>query len=50
MFAPRLDSPVNNMCFYFAINRNKIRFNVCFLIVTLKKCPLRFSHKFTVLS
>ena len=45
MFALGLDPPVNNMCFY-----NRIRLYVCFLIVIIKNCQLRFSHNFTVLS
>ena len=48
MFAPRLDPPVNNICFYFA--KTEIRLYVCFRIVILKNCPSRFSHNFTVLS
>ena len=49
MFAPSLDHPVINMCFYFAKTEIRSDFK-CVFIVILKSCPLRFSHNFTVLS
>ena len=37
MFAPSLDHPVNNMCFYFAKTETKLDFK-CFLSY-IKKLP-----------
>ena len=50
MFAPSLDHPVNNMCFYLAKTEIRLDFKcVFFNIVILKSYPLRFSQNFTVL-
>ena len=49
MFAPSLDHPVNNMCFYFAKREIRLDFKCVFLLVILKSCPLLFSQNFTVL-
>ena len=40
MFAPSLDHPVINMCFYFAKTEIRSDFK-CVFIVILKSCPLR---------
>ena len=50
MFAPSLDHPVINMCFYFAKTEIRSDFKCVFIELYIKKLPIAVSHNFTVLS
>ena len=40
MFAPSLDHPVNNMCFYFAKTEVRSDFKCHSFLIVIKKLPI----------